>query len=176
MKICGRSMTNGWCVLLPCRQRPSFPVSGMKRISRLTDFAADLRAPTPTAAAELATPITVDDLKYWINLQIELLGSIRDRFWNASASRLETLDFHLRQFSPVPPIADGQAASGRDESSARDVTSPQSGIVPSASAGLDQRLMALSPLEVLKRGYAVVNRSKEMENSSIPSKKVKMRG
>lgn len=36
----------------------------------LTDFAADLRAPTPTAAAEFATPL-LNDLKYNINLFLD---------------------------------------------------------------------------------------------------------
>jgi exodeoxyribonuclease VII large subunit len=39
---------------------------------------------------------------------------------------------------------------------------------------LDQRLVALSPLEVLKRGYAVVNRSKDTRLVDSV-KKVKMR-
>ncbi len=127
----------------------------------LTDFAADLRAPTPTAAAELATAITVDDLKYSMDqFQTELLGTIQSSMERRRADLVNT-DLQLRQFSPVRRLqSDRQRV---DELSHLVETTLRHKLDLSLLRvqALDQRLVALSPLEVLKRGYAVVNRSKD---------------
>lgn len=127
----------------------------------LTDFAADLRAPTPTAAAELATAITVDDLKYSMDqFQTELLGTIQSSMERRRVDLVNT-DLQLRQFSPVRRLqSDRQRV---DELSHLVETTLRHKLDLSLLRvqALDQRLVALSPLEVLKRGYAVVNRSKD---------------
>jgi exodeoxyribonuclease VII large subunit len=127
----------------------------------LTDFAADLRAPTPTAAAELATPITIDDLKYTIRQAedrlIETVQSILERLRH----NLGSIDLHLRQFSPVRRLQTDRQRL--DDTNHRMETAIRHRLELSLLQvrAMDQRLTALSPLEVLKRGYAVVNRSKD---------------
>jgi exodeoxyribonuclease VII large subunit len=127
----------------------------------LTDFAADLRAPTPTAAAELATSISVDDLKYSVRqMQISLLDSIRSLLERQRVS-VENVDFRLRQFSPARRLQTDQQRV--DEMSHRIETSIRHRLELSLLRvqALDQRLIALSPLEVMKRGYAVVSHSRD---------------
>lgn len=140
----------------------------------LTDFAADLRAPTPTAAAELATAITVDDLKYSMDqFQTELLGTIQSSMERRRVDLVNT-DLQLRQFSPIRRLqSDRQRV---DELSHLVETTLRHKLDLSLLRvqALDQRLVALSPLEVLKRGYAVVNRSKDAKLVDSV-KKVKMR-
>ena len=127
----------------------------------LTDFAADLRAPTPTAAAELATSISVDDLKYSIRqMQISLLDSIQSLL-ESQRIGIENVDFRLRQFSPARRLqTDRQRV---DEMGHRLETSLHHRLELSLLRvqALDQRLIALSPLEVLRRGYAVVSHSRD---------------
>jgi exodeoxyribonuclease VII large subunit len=127
----------------------------------LTDFAADLRAPTPTAAAELATVITVDDLKYSIDqFQTDLLGTIQSSMDRRRVDLVNT-DLQLKQFSPIRRLqSDRQRV---DELSHLVETTIRYKLDLSflRVQALDQRLVALSPLEVLKRGYAVVKRSKD---------------
>ena len=127
----------------------------------LTDFAADLRAPTPTAAAELSTAVTVDDLGYSIGqMQQRLTDSISAMVerWRMD---LNTKDLHLRQYSPVRRLqSDRQRVDELNhlvETSARHRLE----LALVHLQALEQRLTALSPLEVLKRGYAVVNRSRD---------------
>jgi len=127
----------------------------------LTDFAADLRAPTPTAAAELATSISVDDLKYSVRqMQISLLDSIQSLLERQQVS-IENVDFRLRQFSPARRLQTDQQRV--DEMGHRIETSMRHKLELSLLRvqSLDQRLIALSPLGVLKRGYAVVSRSRD---------------
>jgi exodeoxyribonuclease VII large subunit len=127
----------------------------------LTDFAADLRAPTPTAAAELATAITVEDLKYSVGqLQMNLSDSIHSSL-ESRRVKLDNTDLQLKQFSPIRRLqSDRQRV---DELSHLVDTAIRHKLDLSnlRIQALNQRLVALSPLEVLKRGYAVVNRSKD---------------
>jgi exodeoxyribonuclease VII large subunit len=125
----------------------------------LTDFAADLRAPTPTAAAELATVITVDDLNYSMQqLQMRLVESIQSSLERRRID-LGNTDRMLKQFSPARRL---QSDRQRVDELGRRIESAVRHRMELSFLrleGLSQRLTALSPLEVLKRGYAVVYRT-----------------
>ncbi|HYE71210.1 MAG TPA: exodeoxyribonuclease VII large subunit [Aquabacterium sp.] len=60
----------------------------------LAELAADLRAPTPTAAAELATPRQADELQRLARLQA-LLGAAVQRRLDAQGQRLDRLALRL---------------------------------------------------------------------------------
>ncbi|MCC6299073.1 MAG: exodeoxyribonuclease VII large subunit [Anaerolineales bacterium] len=124
----------------------------------LCDFAADLRAPTPTAAAELATAITIQDLaatitNYKLQITSHTLALIASK-----QSSLSSLASQLRYLSPARLI---QSASQRvDELSRRASSAAFNRIILEQKhlEGTHKRLEALSPLAVLARGYAVVTR------------------
>jgi len=128
----------------------------------LADFAADLRAPTPTAAAELATPITVLDLQ-------ANLAEIGRVLVNRTAAILQRqresaawLDSRLRLASPVRRL---QTERQRLDELTRRGNAAQAHRLELAAeklGGLESRLLALSPLAVLGRGYAVVTINKKV--------------
>ena len=124
----------------------------------LSDFAADLRAPTPTAAAELATPITVLDLAAKVSSLQSLITNYIFSLLNEKRTSLFSLISQLRYVSPGRRI---QSETQRmDELSRRALSS----VVHSLQLqkkhieGTRSRLAALSPLAVIARGYAVVTR------------------
>ncbi len=127
----------------------------------LADFAADLRAPTPTAAAELATQIAALALQE--NLQalgMQLTASMqtiltdhRDELISAAA----TLGFH----SPVRRIQSDQQRLDEMARRLEAAAVHYLALEGSTLDGLQQRLQALNPVEVLARGYAVVRRRKD---------------
>ena len=124
----------------------------------LCDFAADLRAPTPTAAAELATQITIQDLAVSISNLRSLLLAQTLEILSVKQSQLTSLTADLRYLSPVRMI---QSESQRvDELSRRASSAMFNRIVLQKKhiEGTEKRLDALSPLGVLRRGYAVVTR------------------
>ena len=135
----------------------------------LSDFAADLRAPTPTAAAELATPITVLDLAARVSgLQSQITNYTLNRLAELKTS-LSTFAAQLRYASPERRI---QSERQRVDELARRAHSSlfhhiqlQSSLVK----GMQKRLQALSPLAVLARGYAVVTRK---DDGSVVSRVV----
>jgi exodeoxyribonuclease VII large subunit len=124
----------------------------------LCDFAADLRAPTPTAAAELATQITLSDLSSTLEtLDAELSDRMLDLFssWREGLSAFKE---QLRFFSPSRRIqSDGQ----RLDDLAHRVAIAQAhrlALEANRLAGSRKRLETLNPLQVLGRGYALVTR------------------
>jgi exodeoxyribonuclease VII large subunit len=124
----------------------------------LCDFAADLRAPTPTAAAELATQLTIIDLAARVsNLQSQVnnytLAMLTDH-----QNHLLSLRASLKYASPERRI---QSEHQRVDELSRRMYSSLSHRLQLQSThvrGMRNRLEALSPLAVLSRGYAVVTR------------------
>jgi exodeoxyribonuclease VII large subunit len=121
----------------------------------IADFVADLRAPTPTAAAELAVPDQADlriDLKELGNHLARLaLANVSDQRWN-----LQALNNRLRLYSPRPRLlSDKQRV---DELAFRLSTAAGHFLALEAAhiQGLRQRLASLSPQAVLERGFAIL--------------------
>jgi exodeoxyribonuclease VII large subunit len=121
----------------------------------LADFAADVRAPTPSAAAELVAPDRAE-LGAWVaGLVLALtsaLGSaIGERRW-----RLTEQARALRHLSPAAQLTQSRQRVddlvGRAEGAARHNLV----LYRERLGGLNGRLAAISPQGTLERGYAIV--------------------
>jgi exodeoxyribonuclease VII large subunit len=127
----------------------------------LCDFAADLRAPTPTAAAELATQITIQDLAASVSNFRSSLVTHTNNSIISKRSLLSSLISQLRYTSPAGLI---QSERQRvDEYSRRALSAliHRVKLQMKHLEGTQKRLEALSPLAVLARGYAVVTRKED---------------
>ena len=125
----------------------------------LCDFAADVRAPTPTAAAELATPTTLRELADDVEgARARLVTSMLSRTSSLLAEVL-AIATQLRLVSPARLL---QTERQRLDDLLRRVNA---GIFHAVEAraietvGFSERLEALNPLAVLQRGYSVVSRA-----------------
>jgi exodeoxyribonuclease VII large subunit len=131
----------------------------------LADFAADLRAPTPTAAAELATPVTLVDLHANLaEIGAILVGGMTALFQKKHAAA-DWLDNSLRLSSPGRRL---QTERQRLDEMSRRWNAAQAHrleIAVEKFKGLENRLLALSPLAVLRRGYAVVTKNAQVVTS-----------
>lgn len=124
----------------------------------LCDFAADLRAPTPTAAAELATPVTIQNLKNGLlDARARLSSSTLDLLAEQKALT-SSLASRLKYVSPERRIQ--SEIQHLDELSRRAFSALSHGIQIHAARveGLSKRLLALNPRGVLARGYAIITR------------------
>jgi exodeoxyribonuclease VII large subunit len=121
----------------------------------LSDFAADLRAPTPTAAAELAVPDREE-------LRGIIQGAINQLTYTAQAALQETRagltqsQHRIERASPAWRIRN-------DRQRLDDLgTRLETGVINvfryrrSEQEGMGKRLAALSPFAVLQRGYAII--------------------
>ena len=124
----------------------------------LADFAADFRAPTPSAAAEVATPdraILREDLAFRRSDLNQLFGG----YLHQLRQSLEMWTARLQLTSPRAHIASKQQKL--DEFVARTETAIQHKMVLSSAtlSSLEKNLHAMGPSTILARGYAVVTRT-----------------
>ncbi|MEN6570393.1 MAG: exodeoxyribonuclease VII large subunit [Anaerolineaceae bacterium] len=121
----------------------------------LTDFAADLRAPTPTAAAEQAVPDQMDVRERLLGTQRRLKDALSG-IAREEKLNLAEINRKLSQASPLMRVRSDRQRL--DELAGRSLTGLQHSfeIKKTQTYGLDQRLKALNPYGVLKRGYAIV--------------------
>jgi exodeoxyribonuclease VII large subunit len=124
----------------------------------LSDFAADLRAPTPTAAAELATQITIQDLAATVSSLQSLILNHTLNIISSKQSLLSSLTSQLRYLSPSRLIQSERQLV--DEYSRRMFSALFNNVQYQKKhlEGTQKRLTALNPQAVLGRGYAVVTR------------------
>ncbi|MBC7811864.1 MAG: exodeoxyribonuclease VII large subunit [Burkholderiales bacterium] len=134
----------------------------------LVDFASDLRAPTPSAAAELVTPL-IDDLRYDVQRSLQdaaaiLLGKVFSLRADVIAS--------TRTMGYVSPMSRVHNLRQRiDERSAR-LLSDQQRRLALLRERLQTRTAALNaanPQAILERGYAIIRSDDGELISSVTS-------
>lgn len=124
----------------------------------LCDFAADLRAPTPTAAAELATQVTIIDLGAALsNLKSRLHSAALDSI-AGQRSALSILAAQLRYVSPDRRVQNERQRLDELTRRAHSSLSHHIRLQAAHIAGMRHRLESLNPQAVLSRGYAVLTR------------------
>ncbi|HEC34488.1 MAG TPA: exodeoxyribonuclease VII large subunit [Chloroflexi bacterium] len=123
----------------------------------LADFAADRRAPTPSAAAEIATPDRAGLHGQVMALTARLTAALETRLAQRRTSLTEQVRA-LRHLSPAVQLA--QVRQRVDDLAARaaDALQHTLSLQRERLAGLAGRLEGVSPLATLERGYAVVHR------------------
>jgi exodeoxyribonuclease VII large subunit len=121
----------------------------------IADFVADLRAPTPSAAAELAVrPRT--EFEAEVGRWEERLGRALQYRALRSAQRLDGLDRRLRERDPRVRLGRQQERRRRAESALEQRMRLRLERLRARVESLAAQLGHLSPLRVLERGYAVV--------------------
>jgi exodeoxyribonuclease VII large subunit len=121
----------------------------------IADFSADARAPTPSAAAELAVPDRMELAAAVAGLSTRLADVMRGQI----EERRVALDGHRRALRHLSPAARLREARQRvDDLMAAATTGVRHGLVlrHERLTGLSSRLESLSPVATLVRGYAIV--------------------
>ena len=138
-------------------QTPVISAVGHETDFTIADFVADLRAPTPSAAAELVISRKAELSQRVDDLFSRLVSHMRYRA-ERSGERLRSLERHLRLLSPLERVKrqrerlrDGALAL---QSSMSHRLALWRGELRTAAARLD----SLSPLAILARGYSVCRR------------------
>lgn len=132
----------------------------------LLDFAADLRAATPSAAAELLSPSAVELRSRIGHLQRSLTDGLLARLQRA-AQRSDLAQMRLQALSPAQRLRSGrqnlQAFSARLHRSMQTDLNARLQRLKSAGGNLN----ALSPLATLGRGYSILRDDRQRIIQSI---------
>lgn len=122
----------------------------------IADFVADLRAPTPSAAAELAVPV-LEQLRADLNGMMARLAGALDSAQRIRRLRMERIDASALMASPRRLITEPRR-SALEQSYAGIGAAMQALMTRSRHRldAADASLRALNPAAVLDRGYAVV--------------------
>lgn len=132
----------------------------------ICDFVADLRAPTPSAAAECAVPDIYELKANLISLKQRIFSLARNRV-SFEKSRLSTIEKSLALREPIANITEQRKELVYLEDKLFALTNSVLDGNKAKISALAGKLDALSPLSVISRGYALV------EKDNKPITKVK---
>ncbi len=149
---------------IACSEIPVISAVGHETDISISDFVADLRAPTPSAAAELAVP---DVIAY-----IQHMRSLSDRARGLVTKTIDNCENRLNVLARSSVLSDPLRSTDIKESellyveqrlhsSFKNIITNSESIFASGIA----KLNALNPLNVLTRGYAIV----EKDNTAVIS-------
>lgn len=127
----------------------------------IADFSADLRAPTPTAAAELAVPDQME-LRGILLERGEALTRLAEGLVEENRWTLQQNGHRLERLSPTAQLASGRQQSDELLRRGERAVTHRIQLQRTQLNGEVQQLTALSPQNVLDRGYAVVSSGEKL--------------
>ena len=121
----------------------------------LSDYAADVRAPTPSAAAELVTPLKEDIFEFLENSSAEMYEVLSNRIAKSrlllQSFSLEAMELHLRKMlTPLIQRFDSSIDTLFDEMKTRIANTKNRLILA------EHKLESANPQKILDRGFAIV--------------------
>ena len=135
-------------------QIPIISAVGHETDFTIADFVADLRAPTPSAAAELAVPDIIELKSELLGLKQHLTVLMKNKL-NYEREYLENTEKRLSILSPTNKILNSrQELSNLYEKIVNSIELKLTNEKSKISV-LSGKLNALSPLDVLARGYSI---------------------
>lgn len=147
-------------------QTPVISAVGHETDTTIADFVADLRAPTPSAAAELAVADTEILLKQTLAYQEALTRALMRRA-EEQRMRLKQFQMRLNYASPAQKVRERRQRAADIETSLRrglqDILQDRR----RRMAVYIERMRGLSPLQKLAQGYACVTDESGKRISSI---------
>ena len=157
----GGSTEDLWCfndenlahAVYECKT-PIISAVGHETDFTICDFVADLRAPTPSAAAELAVPDVRDLKKQFENVQSRLTNTLSART-DYFRQRLLTLSQRPVLQSPQSYFDDRRMAVARDEERLYQLVGNRIERERMKLFAQNEKLNSLNPLSVLGRGFSV---------------------
>ena len=131
----------------------------------ISDFVADVRASTPSNAAEICVPDSMELRRFLLTAQNTLHGDMQ-AIVSSKRMQLEALDKRRKLRTPFGYIQDKRFELGHISSQL--AAAMQSIVVAKRQAFIKQAayLDAYSPLKVLARGYSVVTKDGQVISSS----------
>jgi len=124
----------------------------------IADFAADRRAPTPSAAAEIITP-DLEDLKIEISRARRALVGAMEAVIDDNARLLSERTRTLRNISPTRQIREWRQRLDNITARMSRAQSGQLAVMRAELRGKTGALKAASPQAILERGYTIVRRA-----------------
>lgn len=146
----------GYAKALYNSEIPTISAVGHETDFTISDFVADLRAPTPSAAAEIATSVTCDDLSEHIELTYDKLSDIVHSKIEGYEQLIDGYQRHIAAYSPINRLERSQRELELLDSR---VKAALTGHIRSNEALVESytdKIEALSPVNVLRRGYSAV--------------------
>lgn len=163
----GGSMEDLWCFneevvvrAIAASQIPTISAVGHEIDVTLADFAADVRALTPSEAAELAVPASAEIEERLQGFQQRLATGLRTTY-DRAASKLELLSRSRVFTHPFEMIHDYQRRLDDLDAAATRAIRRRLQLAQESLARRAAQLEAMSPLAVLARGYSVTRNEQQ---------------
>ena len=157
-------------------KKPIVSAIGHETDFTLCDFAADLRAPTPSAAAECVVPLREEWVKRLNTLKDALKQSAQAGLMRSEAAlsleKVRLSSLHPARYIEAQTMRLNEMRAHMQGAMHRYLDKLETGLSAKKSA-----LMMLSPYDVLKRGYAIVTKDEHPLGSALeaaPGDKLKI--
>ena len=143
---------------------PVISAVGHETDTTLADYAADMRAPTPSAAAEIATPDKADILNA-VSLLKQKLDRAMELKIDRAQSQVENCEKLIRLYSPIKRLEQSEKTVCDLEKRLSTIMERRLEKLSAQLDGYVTSLNMLSPFNVLGRGYAIVQKGDSVADS-----------